>query len=277
MRNAMSVDVEDYFHVQAFAHHINSENWDSLPCRVERNSDAVLALFAEHGVRATFFILGWVAERYPALIRRIAAGGHEVASHGFSHVRIFEQSREAFRDDIRRTKGVLEDLAGAPVRGYRAASFSITERSLWAHEILHAEGYAYSSSINPIRHDLYGMPHAPRFAFRPVGGGGILEVPMTTVELLGRRWPCAGGGFFRLLPLWWFTRTWRQVNEGEGQPAVFYFHPWEIDPGQPRQSGAPLKSRLRHYTNLSRMKGKLHHILRRHEWGRMDEIFLEGA
>lgn len=273
VRNAMSVDIEDYFQVQAFEGVIDRGDWDKLPSRVERNTNAVLDLFAEEGVKATFFTLAWVAERHPGLIRRIVAEGHELASHGMSHVRASDQDRPTFKDDVTRSKKFLEDMGGVPVRGYRAASFSIGERNLWALEVLAEAGYDYSSSIYPIHHDHYGMPDAPRFAFRPLKTEKLVEVPVTTVELLGRRFPCGGGGYFRLLPYGLSRWAMRRVN-AEGEPCIFYFHPWEIDPDQPRQSHASAKSRFRHYTNLGVMAAKLRQALKDFSWGRADEIFL---
>lgn len=272
--NALSVDVEDYFHVSAFAGHIDRADWESLPRRVERNTDRVLALFADARVRATFFTLGWVAERHPALIRRIVAAGHELASHGMSHIRVGEQGRDAFRADVRRSKRLLEDVGGSAVKGYRAASFSIGANTLWAHAVLAEEGYAYSSSIYPIRHDLYGMPEAPRFAYAPLDGRPFRELPITTLRLFGRNLPAGGGGYFRLLPYPLARAALRRVARRDRAPCVFYFHPWEIDPEQPRQRGAPLKSRLRHYTNLGRMEGKLRRLLADFSWDRIDTVFI---
>lgn len=275
-RNAMTVDIEDYFQVQAFEGVIERKDWDRMPARVERNTNAVLDLFAEAGVKATFFTLAWVAERNPALIRRIVAEGHELASHGMSHVRASDQDRPTFKDDVSRSKKFLEDLGGVSVRGYRAASFSIGERNLWALEVLAEAGYDYSSSIYPIHHDHYGMPDAPRFAFHPVKDAPLVEVPVTTVELFGRRLPCGGGGYFRLLPYGLSRWAMRRVN-AEGQSCIFYFHPWEIDPDQPRQAQASARSRFRHYTNLDVMADKLRSALRDFSWGRADEIFLPPA
>lgn len=269
----MSVDVEDWFQVQAFADRIQRPEWDSFAPRVERNTEAALALFAEAGAKATFFTLGWVAERFPQLIRRIVAEGHELASHGWAHVRVDSQTPEAFREDVRRTKRLLEDVGGAEVAGYRAATFSIGPRENWAFAILAEEGYAYSSSIYPIRHDYYGMPEAPRFPFRPAGSDGVLEIPMTTVRLGGRNLPCSGGGYFRLLPYAVSRWQMRRVNRVDGQPCIFYFHPWELDPEQPRQRGVGLKTTVRHYTNLGRMEGRLRRLLREFSWTRMDRAF----
>ena len=275
--NAMSVDVEDYFQVSAFEPHIARKDWDLLPCRVERNTDRILQLFADHGVHATFFTLGWVAERYPKLVRRMIEGGHEVASHGYSHVRVTNQTPEAFRSDVVRTKALLEDVSGQGVRGYRAASYSIGASNLWALDVLAETGHEYSSSIYPIRHDLYGMPEAPRFAF-PANGGSMLEVPVTTVEVLRRNFPCGGGGYFRLLPYAVSRWAMRRVNQRDGQACVFYFHPWEIDPEQPRQTGLSLKTRVRHYLNLRRREQRLSRLLRDFRWDRMDRVFLgDGA
>lgn len=270
--NAMTVDVEDYFQVQAFAGCVSRGDWDGFPRRVEANTDRVLDQFAAAGVKATFFTLGWVAERHPRIVRRIVAEGHELASHGWDHTRVDSQDPEAFRADIRRTRLLLEDLAGVAVNGYRAATFSIGARTMWAFPILRQEGYAYSSSINPIRHDLYGIPDAPRVPFLPAPDG-VLEIPMTTVRLWGRNWPCSGGGYFRLLPARLYRAGLTRVNDLEGQPGIFYFHPWEVDPDQPRIPGAGWKSRLRHYTNLSRMTAKIDGLLRRFEWDRMDRVY----
>ncbi|TYC90692.1 XrtA system polysaccharide deacetylase [Novosphingobium sp. BW1] len=269
--NGLSVDVEDWFQVGAFENVLARGDWDHLPMRVERNCDAVLDLFAQAGVTGTFFTLGWIAERAPTLMRRIAEAGHEMASHGWAHERVFRLGRKAFREDLARSRKVLEDVSGAAVRGYRAPSFSIDARTPWAYEVLAEAGYAYSSSVAPVVHDHYGWREAPRFAFYPLAGSDLLEIPVTTAEVGARRLAAGGGGFFRVLP-YAFTR-WaiRQVN-AEGRPAVFYFHPWEIDPDQPRVEGAPLRSRVRHYTNLRRMAGKLQRLTAEFRWGRMDVL-----
>jgi polysaccharide deacetylase family protein (PEP-CTERM system associated) len=275
MVNAMSVDVEDYFQVSAFESTINSSDWDRLPCRVDANTNRILDLFAEHDVKATFFMLGWVAERYPGLVRRIVESGHELASHGYTHTRVTRQTPEEFSEDIAKTKSLLEDLGGSEVLGYRAASYSIVNKTLWAHDLLQAAGYRYSSSIYPIHHDLYGIPDAPRFPYCP-SQSGMLEIPITTVSLFNRNLPCGGGGYFRLLPYRMSRSAMQHVNKTDGQPCVFYFHPWEIDPEQPRQLGISLKTRFRHYLNLDRMVNRIERLLKDFNWGRMDHVFLPG-
>ena len=270
--NALSCDVEDYFQVAAFDGVLAREGWDQQPRRVDRNTHAVLDLFARCGVKGTFFTLGWVAERHPDLVRRMAADGHEVASHGYDHAKVSTLTPAQFRADIRRTKALLEDLSGQPVRGYRAPSYSIGRDNLWALEVLQEEGHVYSSSIYPIRHDHYGMPEAPRFAFR-TRPEGLLELPVTTVNVAGQQLPCGGGGYFRLLPYRLCRWALRRVNQHDGRAGIFYFHPWEIDPGQPRVPHAPLKSRVRHYVNLDSMERRIERLLRDFRWGRMDEVF----
>ena len=274
--NAMSVDVEDYFQVQVFADAIDRKDWDALPCRVERNVDRLLAIYDDAGVKATFFTLGWIAERYPALIGRIVAGGHELASHGWDHTRADAQEPAAFRADIVKTKKLLEDTGGVAVVGYRAATFSIGPKNYWAFAELGEAGYRYSSSLYPVKHDLYGDTSASRTPFHP-DGLPILEAPMTTVQYLGRNFPCSGGGYFRLLPYWLSRMNMRRVNAHDNQPCIFYFHPWEIDPDQPRQANISAKSRFRHYTNLDRMEGRLKRLLKDFAWDRMDRVFLESA
>lgn len=270
--NAMTVDVEDWYQVQAFAHCLHRESWPELESRVEANVDRILAQFAAAGVHATFFTLGWVAQRHPAMVRRIVAAGHELASHGWDHTRADSQDPATFRADVRRTRAVLQEIGGVPVSGYRAATFSIGASNPWAFAVLAEEGYRYSSSINPIRHDLYGMPDAPRTP-HAVAEGALLEIPMTTLRLGNRNWPCSGGGYFRLLPYGVWHKALAQVNRGDRQSGIFYFHPWEIDPGQPRVANCGWKSRIRHYTNLSRMPGKLDRALRDFAWDRMDRVF----
>ena len=268
----MTIDVEDYFQVEAFASTIQRSDWESLPRRVERNTERLLQILGDSGIEATFFVLGWVAERHPDLVRRVVAAGHEVASHGCSHVRVDCQSPEEFRDDIRRSKQVLEDLAGVPVRGYRAPTFSIGGASKWAHAILAEEGYRYSSSVYPVKHDLYGTPEAPRTPFSPVPG--MLEIPLTAVRMLGIDIPASGGGYFRLLPYHLTSGLLNRARRVNRSPAVFYLHPWEIDPEQPRQQSASWKSRFRHYLNLDRTEPRLQRLLRNFAWTRMDRLFL---
>ncbi|WP_174521986.1 XrtA system polysaccharide deacetylase [Sphingobium cloacae] len=272
MRNALSVDVEDWFQVGAFERTIRRDDWDGLTHRVERNTDAVLELFDAAGVTATFFILGWVAERYPALMRRIAGAGHEVASHGYDHARVFTFTPEEFRADLRKSRAIIEDASGQAVTGYRAPSFSIDPRAPWAHTVLAEEGYRYSSSVAPVRHDHYGWPDSPRFAWKPVKDAPLVELPVTTARLAGRTLAAGGGGFFRLLPYGFSRWAIRQVNREEKRPAIIYFHPWEIDPGQPRVAQAPLRSRVRHYSNLSAMAGKLRRLTRDFAWTRVDAL-----
>ena len=269
--NGLSVDVEDWFQVGAFEHTIAREDWDGLELRVGDNVARILDLFDEAGVKATFFTLGWIAERNRTAIRAIVDRGHELASHGYDHARVFTLSRTEFAEDLAKSRAILEDAAGQAITGYRAPSFSIDARNRWAHEVLAEHGYAYSSSVAPIVHDHYGWRDAPRFAFDPVPGSELVEIPVTTAILRGKRLAAGGGGFFRVLPYGFSRWAIRQVN-AEGRPAVFYFHPWEVDPGQPRVAGAPLRSRLRHYTNLSRMAGKLSDLLGDFAWGRMDAL-----
>ncbi|MDT8997948.1 DUF3473 domain-containing protein [Paucibacter sp. APW11] len=270
--NAMTIDVEDYFQVSAFAPYIKRSDWEARECRVPRNVGRILDLLAKHDTRATFFTLGWVAERFPALVREIVAQGHELASHGYGHERASDLSPEAFRKDIVDAKAILEDLGGQPVLGYRAPSFSIGEGNLWAFDELAAAGYRYSSSVYPIKHDHYGMPDAPRFAHEV--RAGLIEIPVTTLRVMDRNLPSSGGGYFRLLPYALSRWMLRRVNAQDQQSAVFYFHPWEIDVEQPRIAGIDAKTRFRHYVNLARTEARIAHLLRDFRWGRMDDIFL---
>lgn len=272
LRNAMTIDVEDYFQVSAFSPYIRRDTWDSRPCRVERNVGRILEMLARHETRATFFTLAWIAERFPQVVRDIVANGHELASHGYGHQRASELSPEAFRRDVRSAKDILEQLGGVAVKGYRAPSFSIGKQNLWAFDELLDAGYAYSSSVYPIAHDHYGMPDSPRFAYevRP----GLLEVPISTCKLMDRNLPSSGGGYFRLLPYaasrWLISR----VNRDDQAAAVFYFHPWEIDVDQPRVPGIDLKTRFRHYVNIGKTEQRIDRLLADFSWGRMDDIFL---
>ena len=275
IRNALTIDVEDYFQVSAFAPYKPREQWSVRACRVERNVDRILQMLDMHETKATFFTLGWIAERYPHLVRRIVEGGHELASHGYGHQRASDLTEAAFSTDIESAKKLLEDLSGHRVKGYRAPSFSIGESNLWAFDCLERAGYSYSSSIYPIRHDHYGMPDAPRFAHQV--RAGLLEVPVTTARFFERNWPASGGGYFRLLPYAMSRWLLQSVNRQDRQSAVFYFHPWEIDAGQPRIEGVNAKTRFRHYVNLHRTEGRLQRLLADFNWGRMDEIFLSNS
>ena len=275
LTNALTIDVEDYFQVSAFAPHIGRLEWNSRECRVERNVTRILEMLSKRQVKATFFTLGWIAERYPQLIRQIASEGHEVASHGYGHERASDQTEDAFFADIQLAKVILEDLCGAEVKGYRAPSFSIGKGNLWAFDCLQKAGYRYSSSVYPIHHDHYGMPDSPRFAhqIRP----GLMEIPVTTLRILNRNLPSSGGGYFRLLPYALSRWMLGRVNQLDAQAGIFYFHPWEIDVEQPRICGISRKTKFRHYVNISRMEARLEQLLGDFKWGRMDEIFLSPA
>jgi polysaccharide deacetylase family protein (PEP-CTERM system associated) len=275
IRNAMTIDVEDYFQVSAFATSIKREDWPGMRCRVEHNVARILELLGRAGIHATFFTLGWIAQRYPTMVRQIVAGGHELASHGYAHLRACEQTPTEFAHDVSTSKQMLEQISGQQVCGYRAPSFSIGAGNLWALDALLAAGYRYSSSIYPIRHDHYGMPDAPRFAFYPNGAQGLLELPISTVRLMHRNFPAGGGGYFRLFPYALSRSLLRRINSHDGQAGIFYFHPWELDPEQPRQSGIGFKTRFRHYVNLGRTEARIEALTRDFQWGRMDHIFLE--
>ena len=273
--NAMTVDVEDYFQVSAFENFIPRNKWGNCESRIERNTNRILDIFADSNVEGTFFTLGWIAKHYPHLVRRIVDEGHELASHGYDHTRVTQQNETAFREDVIRAKKILEDVSGRRIIGYRAASYSITRKNMWALDILDETGHKYSSSIYPVKHDLYGIPDAPRFPFYPHGNDGILEIPITTININNKNYPGGGGGFFRLYP-YFFTRfVFKRINQKDEKPGIFYFHLWEIDPDQPRpQAVLPLKTRIRHYLNLNRTEERLKRLLNDFEWGRMDRIFL---
>ena len=273
--NALTIDVEDYFQVSAFAPFIARSEWPTRECRVERNVERILAMLAVRQTKATFFTLGWIAERYPLLVRNIVAQGHELASHGYGHQRASDLSQADFFADIDSAKKLLEDVGGVAVQGYRAPSFSIGANNLWAFDCLARAGYRYSSSIYPIAHDHYGMPDAPRFAHE--ARAGLLEIPVTTLRMGGRNFPSSGGGYFMLLPYALSRWMLRRVNARDGQPAIFYFHPWEIDADQPRVAGIDAKTRFRHYVNIERMPARLEQLLGDLSWGRMDRIFLPKA
>jgi len=271
--NAMSVDVEDYFHVAALSEAISRDDWDSMNARVDANTRRLLDLFDRSQTSATFFVLGWVAERHPALVREIRDRGHEVACHGFSHKLVYQQTPAEFREETRKSRSILEDLTGQSVEGYRAASYSITPQSLWALDILCEEGFVYDSSIFPVRHDLYGMPGAERFPhmLRAPGGAEIAEFPPSTARLFGQNLPAAGGGYFRLYPYPLSRWLIRRVNETEKQPTVFYLHPWEVDPDQP-QVDVGWRSKFRHYNNLGKCEARLGRLLEDFRFGTLKSV-----
>lgn len=271
MRNALTIDVEDWFQVSALAPHIPRADWDKSSCRVESNIERLLLALERNHAHATFFTLGWIAERYPTLVRNIVKAGHELASHGYGHLRASEQTQAEFLDDVTRAKALLEDIGGVKVTGYRAPSFSIGHGNLWAFDVLRQAGYDYSSSVYPVRHDHYGMPDAPRTPF--VTESGLIEIPLSTVRFGGRNWPAGGGGWFRLFPYQVSRALIRNVNRQLSRPAIFYMHPWEIDPTQPRVPGVSLKTRVRHYINLARTEARLEQLLKDFAWDRMDHAF----
>ena len=273
MLNAFSVDVEDYFHVEAFASCVSPSDWDTYPCRVERNIDCILEMLERHRTRATFFVLGWVAERHPRLVRQIAAAGHEIGCHGYAHQRIHRQDPGGFRDDVRRARLCLMDQAQAPVECYRAPSFSITRSTLWALDVLVEEGFRIDSSIFPVRHDRYGIPDAQPGPHRlETPSGSIWEFPPSVARLAGMNLPVGGGGYFRLFPLPWTVHWLRRINRAQRRPLMFYVHPWELDPGQPRIRGCSRLSRFRHYVNLAKNQRKLDGLLRRFRFGRISDV-----
>lgn len=274
--NTMSVDVEDYFQVSAFDDIISRDDWDNIAPRVANNIDRILDIFAEHSVKSTFFVLGWVCRRMPEMVKKISDAGHEIASHGEDHRRVWTKSPEQAFHDFDSTRKLLEDTSGVKVTGYRAPSFSIGARNIWAHDLLREAGYLYSSSIFPVSHDHYGFPGAPRFPFR-FKKDGLLEIPPTSIRRFGRNFPCAGGGYFRLFPYFYTANGIKSVNEKEQMPTVFYFHPWEIDPEQPKVEGIPLKTRFRHYVNLTRFESRLRKLSSDFKWSRMDTVFLKDG
>jgi polysaccharide deacetylase family protein (PEP-CTERM system associated) len=274
--NAMSIDVEDYFHVSVFDGLVPRAEWDNMESRVCTNTHRLLEIFDEYEVRSTFFVLGWVCERFPELVAEMARSGHEVASHGYAHRLVYDQTPRAFREDVRRAKALLEDAAGRPVIGYRAPSYSITPRSLWALDVLIEEGYQYDSSIFPIRHDRYGIPVSGREPYRIERNSGVLvEVPGSTTQVAGANLPVAGGGYFRILPYWWTRWGIDRVNRIEKRPAVFYLHPWEVDPGQPRLRAGRLGT-FRHYRNLQCTEGRLKQLLTDFSFGTMEQLVAEA-
>lgn len=269
--NIMTVDVEDYFQVSAFENTILRENWDKMPCRVDQNTHRVLDLFAKYNVKATFFTLAWVGERFPEIIHRIVGEGHELASHGYDHKRVTDLSPEEFRADIVKSKDILEQLGGVRLKGYRAPSYSITKGNLWAHEILAECGFVYSSSIYPIKHDHYGIPDAPRFMYE-TSAKGLFEFPVSTVRKLGRNYPAGGGGFFRFYPYSFSRWIINTLNREDKKASIFYFHPWEIDPDQPKQKNLSMKTKFRHYINLKNMEKRLNRLMQEFKWTRMDSL-----
>ncbi|NKB37597.1 MAG: DUF3473 domain-containing protein [Gammaproteobacteria bacterium] len=271
----MTVDVEDYFQVSAFENYISRDSWNKLNTRVEANIERILLIFSDHNVSATFFTLGWIAERHPEMVKKIVDAGHELASHGYSHIRVTQQNPSEFREDIVKTKGLLEDIGGVEVQGYRAASYSIdSSNHQWAHEALDAAGHKYSSSIYPIKHDLYGIPDAPRHPYK-ITNLDLLEIPISTISIYNHRLPCGGGGFFRLFPYMISRKMIEHVNQKEQEPCMFYFHPWEIDIDQPVVKGLNFKSRFRHYLNLKKMNTRLTRLLDDFTWGRVDSVYLD--
>ena len=271
--NAMTVDVEDYFQVSAFEKYIAKADWDNISHRVDKNTQHILAVFAEKNIKATFFTLGWVAERYPQLIKRIVAEGHELACHGYEHIRVTEQSPDEFRADIIKSKQLLEDLGGVEVIGYRAASYSIVASNLWAHQVLAEVGFKYSSSVYPVKHDLYGIPDAPRFIYQPLENSHFKEIPISTLPVFNKNLPCGGGGFFRFYPYFFSKWAFQRLNNKEKQAGLFYFHPWEIDPDQPKQQGLNAKTKFRHYLNLAKMEGRIQCLLNDFQWDTMENVF----
>jgi polysaccharide deacetylase family protein (PEP-CTERM system associated) len=288
MLNALSIDVEDYFQVQAFSGIIPYEAWGQFQTRVERNTFRLLDILNDPGIgnqsppRATFFILGWIAGRYPQLVREIYAQGHEIACHGYAHKPIYQQSEETFRKDIRRAKAILEDIIGEEVVGYRAPSYSITRKSLWALEVLKEEGFKYDSSIFPIKHDLYGLYSAPRHPFRIAfngnqnGDSGLWEFPLSTARILSMNLPVSGGGYFRLFPYSLVKKELKKINQAEGKPFVFYVHPWELDPQQPRIRNAGIKSRFRHYINLDKTEDRLKDLIKTFQFAPLKKVLGEN-
>lgn len=273
--NAITCDVEDYFQVSAFGNIIDFDDWCRLECRIPRNVDAILQLFSETDTKGTFFILGWVAQHHPEVVRNIAEEGHEIASHGMRHTRVWQQSRDEFFEDASASRKLLQDVSGCDVKGYRAASWSVDKRTPWAHDALAAAGYSYSSSIYPVSHDHYGVPDAPRTPY-VAGDSGLTEIPASTVRAFGRNIPAGGGGFFRLFPLRLSKHLIDRYVESLSSPYMFYFHPWELDPDQPRVRGASLRARFRHYLNLRSFERRIKDLLRTYRWGRMDAVFLVG-
>lgn len=272
--NAMTVDVEDYFQVSAFEPYVSRDDWSSFNYRVEQNTDRILEMFSMNDVRATFFTLGWVASQFPDLVRRIVDAGHDLASHGWEHQRVTTMNKQEFALDLRKSKEILEDVSGTEVNGFRAPSYSFTKQNPWTHEVLLNEGYFYSSSIAPIRHDLYGIPGAPRFAHR-YENDKVLELPITTTRLFNKNYPCGGGGWFRLYPYKISKWAISRVNRKDQEAAIFYFHPWEIDPEQPAIENIDRRTKFRHYQNLVHMERKVTALLQDFSWRPIPEVFAD--
>lgn len=264
--NYLTIDVEDYFQVAAFEKVIQPSQWNSYPSRVERNTKKILEIFGTYKVKATFFIVGWTAEQYPSMVKEIASHGHQIACHSYRHQKIYHQTLEEFRQDTKKAKNILEDITGQPIIGYRAPTYSITKKSLWALDILEELGFKWDSSIFPILHDNYGIPDAPRFTYK-LPNHDLIEYPITTALIFGRKIPVAGGGYFRILPYWFTRMALKKINQQEKQPVIFYLHPWEVDPNQPKIDHAGWKSRFRHYHNLGRTEERLHYLLQEFQFG----------
>lgn len=263
--NYLTIDVEDYFQVAAFEKVIQPSQWKNYPSRVERNTGKILELLDTYKVTATFFIVGWTAEQYPFMVKEIASHGHQIACHSYCHQKIYQQTPDEFRRDTKKAKDILEDITGRSITGYRAPTYSITKKSLWALDIIKELGFKWDSSIFPILHDNYGIPDAPRFAYKLPNG--LIEYPITTALFFGRKVPVAGGGYFRILPYWFTRMALKKINQQEKQPFIFYLHPWEVDPNQPRVNHAGWKSRFRHYHNLGKTEGRLHRLLQEFQFG----------
>lgn len=269
--NAFTVDVEDYFQVSAFSPYIKRSDWDSHDCRIERNIEKIINLLDNSGTKATFFTLGWIAERFPQMVRKITQEGHELASHGYGHERASDLSEKDFLSDIQSSKKILEDISGVQIKGYRAPSFSVTKENLWVFDCLLSSGYKYSSSIYPIKHDHYGLPESPRFSYP--AREGLIEIPITTLRLFGKNFPSSGGGYFRLLPYSLSKLMIDRVLSVDKQPAIFYFHPWEVDNEQPRIKDIDFRTKFRHYINIKGMERKLVRLLSDFKWDRVDKVF----
>lgn len=266
IKNYLTIDVEDYYQVAAFDNIVNVKDWDNYESRVDANTRRVLALLAQHQVKATFFVMGWIAEHHPELVKEIQHQGHEIGCHSYCHRKIYQLTPDEFREDTIRAKTIIENITGMPVKGYRAPSYSITKKSLWALDILEELGFEYDSSIFPIYHDNYGIPDAPRFEYK-LPNHDMIEYPISTSLIMGRKIPVAGGGYFRLFPYWFTKMALEKINHKEKKPFIFYFHPWEVDPGQPHMAGAKLLSRFRHYNNLGKTATRLTSLLQKFEFG----------